>query len=106
MVRELTNHHTTELSVLHVRPGHENTQRNFEDAHTQTFAKQPTFQTPVTFKQVKEYYKRCKNKPDISTRSLLSCWKYWYMYQGRKEMFYLTTHSTHFIYGYMASDIC
>ena len=27
-------------------------------------------------------------------------------YQGRKEMFYLTTHSTHFIYCYMASDIC
>ena len=26
--------------------------------------------------------------------------------QGRKEeVFYLTTHSTHFIYGYMASDI-
>ena len=25
--------------------------------------------------------------------------------QGRKDMFYLTTHSTHFIYGYMASDI-
>ena len=24
---------------------------------------------------------------------------------GRKEMFYLTTHSTHFIYGYMASGI-
>ena len=24
---------------------------------------------------------------------------------GRKEMFYLTTHLTHFIYGYMASDI-
>ena len=24
---------------------------------------------------------------------------------GRKEMFYLTTHSTHFIYVYMASDI-
>ena len=23
----------------------------------------------------------------------------------RKQMFYLTTHSTHFIYGYMASDI-
>ena len=23
----------------------------------------------------------------------------------RKEMFYLTTHSTHFIYGYMASDV-
>ena len=25
--------------------------------------------------------------------------------QGEREMFYLTTHSTHFIYGYMASDI-
>ena len=25
--------------------------------------------------------------------------------EGRKEMFYLTMHSTHFIYGHMASDI-
>ena len=25
--------------------------------------------------------------------------------EGKKEMFYLTTNSTHFIYGYMASDI-
>ena len=25
--------------------------------------------------------------------------------EGRKEMFYLMTHLTHFIYGYMASDI-
>ena len=25
---------------------------------------------------------------------------------GRKEMFYSMMHSTHFIYGYMASDIC
>ena len=24
---------------------------------------------------------------------------------GRNETFYLTAHSTHFIYGYMASDI-
>ena len=24
---------------------------------------------------------------------------------SEREMFYLTTHSTHFIYGYMASDI-
>ena len=32
-------------------------------------------------------------------------WAFYYM-EGRKEgMFYLTTHSTHFIYGYMASDI-
>ena len=28
-----------------------------------------------------------------------------YISEGRKEMFYLTTHSTHFVYGYMASDI-
>ena len=27
------------------------------------------------------------------------------LYGGEREMFYLTTHSTHFIYGYMASDI-
>ena len=26
-------------------------------------------------------------------------------YEGRKEMAYLTMHSTHFIYGYMPSDI-
>ena len=26
-------------------------------------------------------------------------------YGREREMFYLTTHSTHFIYGYMASDI-
>ena len=32
-------------------------------------------------------------------------WKSPLIHQGRKEMFYLTTHSTHFIYGYMASDI-
>ena len=25
--------------------------------------------------------------------------------EGRKEIRYLTTHTTHFIYGYMASDI-
>ena len=24
--------------------------------------------------------------------------------EGRKEMFYLTTHSTHFIHGYMLKD--
>ena len=29
------------------------------------------------------------------------CWFFW----GEREMFYLMTHSTHFIYGYMASDI-
>ena len=30
--------------------------------------------------------------------------KRWHLY-GEREMFYLTMHSTHFIYGYMASDI-
>ena len=29
----------------------------------------------------------------------------WLCYEGRKDMFYLTTHLTHFSYGYMASDI-
>ena len=33
------------------------------------------------------------------------CYYYYYYFTNRKEMFYLTTHSTHFIYGYMASDI-
>ena len=28
-----------------------------------------------------------------------------YLQKREREMFYLTTHSTHFIYGYMASDI-
>ena len=28
-----------------------------------------------------------------------------YVVKGRKEVFYLMMHSTHFIYGYMASDI-
>ena len=35
----------------------------------------------------------------LSEWSFIKCLK-----EGRKEMFYLTTHSTHFIYGYMASD--
>ena len=26
-------------------------------------------------------------------------------FEGRKEMFYLMTHSTHFIYGYLVSDV-
>ena len=30
---------------------------------------------------------------------------YRHMIEGRKEIFYLTMHSTHFIYGYMVSDI-
>ena len=30
---------------------------------------------------------------------------YLFMKEREREIFYLTTHSTHFIYGYMASDI-
>ena len=45
----------------------------------------------------------------MSTRS--HCWllgsfvRFWLYGEREREMFYLTTHSTHFIYGYMASDI-
>ena len=37
--------------------------------------------------------------------SLLLCWKTYCFKRERERKFYLTTHSTHFIYGYMASDI-
>ena len=33
------------------------------------------------------------------------CYHRIFVMNGRKEIFYLTTHSTHFIYCYMASDI-
>ena len=39
-------------------------------------------------------------------KSSLMLWNVFYQIQKReREMFYLTTHSTHFIYGYLASDI-
>ena len=43
---------------------------------------------------------------EVFERGEISPFK-WYinMLKGRKEMFYLTMHSTHFIYSYMASDI-
>ena len=37
--------------------------------------------------------------------SVLASLEYRLESEGRKNMFYLTTHSTHFIYGYVASDI-
>ena len=42
-----------------------------------------------------------------SDKTLVCKYDFWFFkhLQGRKEMFYLTTHSTHFIYGYMTSDI-
>ena len=39
----------------------------------------------------------------MSDMRLKPCWRQ-RVPSWRKEMFYLTTHSTHFIYGYMASD--
>ena len=41
--------------------------------------------------------------PPPDQRPPLDMWKS--ELEGRKEMFYLMMHSTHFIYGYMASDI-
>ena len=47
----------------------------------------------------------------LSVGNGLPAWITWCMIwemlqkEGRKEMFYLMMHSTHFIYGYMASDI-
>ena len=52
-----------------------------------------------THKQLYEQYLQSRNSKKNGSLSL-SCIIGW-----RKEMFYLTTHSTHFIYGYMASYI-
>ena len=55
------------------------------------------------------YYKKSDVNIIINKNVLnMSLKKQVYKYctvEGRKEMFYLTTHSTHFIYGYMASNI-
>ena len=40
------------------------------------------------------YIKNTRNNKELFLTNVL----------GRKEVFYLTTHLTHFIYGYMASD--
>ena len=41
----------------------------------------------------------------LQSRLMKYDWKLNSMRYREREMFYLTTHSTHFIYGYMASDI-
>ena len=43
---------------------------------------------------------RTTNEKQTNTKHTSGC-----LLCRRKELFYLTTHSTHFIYGYMASDI-
>ena len=45
---------------------------------------------------------------NVITKSVLTIFtycSYLFLNEREREMFYLTTHSTHFIYGYMASDI-
>ena len=56
----------------------------------------PSHYQGVTSCSCKVTSQDCENKTTLATRRGK---------EGRKEMFYLTTHSTHFIYGYMASDI-
>ena len=41
----------------------------------------------------------------LSELPLLLLVSYFVAWERERETFYLTTHSTHFIYGYMASDI-
>ena len=45
--------------------------------------------------------------PRLSVSATRGKWADWdgHRYRREREMFYLTTHSTHFIYGHMASDI-
>ena len=45
------------------------------------------------------------NVPCTSTFDLTTCYLMGGRKEGRQGMFYLTTHSTHFKYGYTASDI-
>ena len=47
----------------------------------------------------------CTNLNNTSCKGGNSAMHMFKQKEGRKEMFYLTMHSTHFIYGYMASDI-
>ena len=45
-----------------------------------------------------------RKEGNVLFNNALNTLYYGYM-EGRKEMFYLMMHSTHFIYGYMVSDI-
>ena len=44
----------------------------------------------------------CLTTPQHENKSAIGCQN---KVEREREMFYLTTHSTHFIYSYMASDI-
>ena len=58
---------------------------------------------PTRLRPIGKKSKKLPVAPGIVTRISTGCPER--TDQGRKEMFYLTTHSTHFIYVYMASDI-
>ena len=56
--------------------------------------------------QASRFYHAVKNTRYEIARGCIYSWTHSYIYSEReREMLYLTTHSTHFIYGYMASDI-
>ena len=83
--------------------------------------KNPKTTTTTTKKQKTKQIKNTRKRPH--EKSILICLKYnmeqegytqrsfitviWRRttQEGRKEMFYLTTHATHFIYDYISSDI-
>ena len=50
-----------------------------------------------------DYRARKKRTRQGRHREMQRWWRA--LLEGSKEMFYLTTHSTHFIYGYTASDM-
>ena len=58
---------------------------------------------PVTLHQVG--YSNTETRPPPPPPPPDKAWIAPICTKGRKEMFYLTSHSTHFIYGYMVSDI-
>ena len=52
------------------------------------------------------YSIRGRKEGNVLFNDALNTFCLWlYSIRGRKEMFYLTMHSTHFVYGYTASDI-
>ena len=65
----------------------------------------------VTDKIYIQFWEIDKRERDVLFNDALNTFYLWLygvrhmVKEGRMEMFYLTTHSTHFIYGYMASDI-
>ena len=63
--------------------------------HDRKWSGRPRKTTPREDRSMRQIVMRL---PKSSRESVL-------FYSGEREMFYLTTHSTHFIYGYMASDI-